>query len=80
MLEGSVDFAGTKVAARQVALFEKGDTLQAKAGESGARFLLLHAEPIGEPIAWGGPIVMNTEAELHQAFAEIQADTFIHHD
>jgi redox-sensitive bicupin YhaK (pirin superfamily) len=80
ILEGSVDFAGTKVAIKQVALFEKGDTLQAKAGEGGARFLLFHAEPIGEPIAWGGPIVMNTEAELQQAFAEIQADTFISHD
>ena len=80
VLEGSVDFAGTKVATKQVALFEKGDTVKASAGEDGAKFLLLHAEPIGEPIAWGGPIVMNTEAELHQAFAELRADTFIKHD
>ena len=77
VLEGSVDFAGTQVASRQVALFEKGDSVQAVAGERGARFLLLHAEPIHENIAWGGPIVMNTEAELHQAFAELQSGSFI---
>jgi len=80
ILEGSVDFAGTEVTTKQVALFEKVDIVQASAGEGGARFLLLHAEPIGEAIAWGGPIVMNTEAELHQAFAELRADTFIKHD
>ena len=80
VIEGSVEFAGTHVDAKQVALFEKGDTVHATAGEHGARFLLLHAEPIHEPIAWGGPIVMNTEAELHQAFAELQAGTFIKKD
>ena len=45
--------------------------------EARARFVLLAALPLHEPIAWGGPIVMNTEAELALAFEELEAGTFI---
>jgi quercetin 2,3-dioxygenase len=51
-----------------------------KAGSSGARFFLLAAEPIREPVAWGGPIVMNTREELDEAFRELDNNTFIKHD
>ncbi|HBG69418.1 MAG: hypothetical protein A2W93_15420 [Bacteroidetes bacterium GWF2_43_63] len=50
-----------------------------KAGPEGARFLLIAAEPLHEPIAWGGPIVMNTQEELNQAFEELDEGTFIRH-
>lgn len=55
------------------------DEVKVKAGDNGARFFLLAAKPLKEPIAWGGPIVMNTEAELNLAFAEINNKTFIRH-
>jgi hypothetical protein len=48
-----------------------------QAGELGIRFLLVSGRPIEEPVAWYGPIVMNTEAELKQAFAELREGTFI---
>ena len=48
-----------------------------QAGESGIRFLLVSGKPIEEPVAWYGPIVMNTEEQLRQAYAELQAGTFI---
>jgi redox-sensitive bicupin YhaK (pirin superfamily) len=54
-----------------------GDTVVIKAGESGARFLLVSGKPLGEPVAWYGPIVMNTQEELKTAFAELQEGTFI---
>jgi redox-sensitive bicupin YhaK (pirin superfamily) len=51
-----------------------------KAGAEGARFFLLAAVPLKEPVAWGGPIVMNTEEELNEAFRELNNKTFIKHD
>ncbi|TCT15432.1 hypothetical protein EDC18_103137 [Natranaerovirga pectinivora] len=53
------------------------EKLYIKAGEKGARVLVLSAKPLNEPIAWGGPIVMNTKEELKQAFKEIDEGTFI---
>jgi redox-sensitive bicupin YhaK (pirin superfamily) len=58
-------------------LFNEGDTFYAEASSKGMRFLLLSAKPLKEPIAWGGPIVMNTKEELNQAFKEIEDGTFI---
>jgi hypothetical protein len=48
-------------------------------GDEGIRFLLVSGEPIQEPVAWRGPIVMNTNEELRQAFAEYQNGTFLKH-
>jgi quercetin 2,3-dioxygenase len=48
-----------------------------QAGEEGVRFLLVSGKPIEEPVAWYGPIVMNTQAELQQAVAELRKGTFI---
>jgi len=55
------------------------EIVRVKAGPVGARFLLLAAKPLREPIAWGGPIVMNSQEELDQAFADLRANTFIRH-
>lgn len=60
-------------------LFEDGDTLVVTATDEPVRFLLLSGEPIGEPIAWYGPIVMNTQEELRRAFEEYDKGTFIKH-
>ena len=56
------------------------DEVLVKAGDEGARFLLISAKPLKEPVAWGGPIVMNTEEELDEAFRELDNKTFIKHD
>jgi redox-sensitive bicupin YhaK (pirin superfamily) len=56
------------------------DEVRVKAGPEGARFLLIAARPLQEPVAWGGPIVMNTQEELNLAFSELQDKTFIKHD
>lgn len=58
---------------------EHKDDVTVKAGDDGARLFLLSARPLEEPIAWGGPIVMNTREELAKAFDELQEDTFIKH-
>ena len=60
-------------------LFDRGDEVTVQAGEQGIRFLLVSGKPIEEPVAWYGPIVMNTEDELRQAVAEMRAGTFIKH-
>ena len=61
----------------QLAVMEDGDTLACKASDKGLRFMLIAGKPLKEPVAWRGPIVMNTEAELRQAFKEYEDGTFI---
>jgi redox-sensitive bicupin YhaK (pirin superfamily) len=58
-------------------LFGDGDEFAVRAGPDGMRFMLFAGHPLREPIAWGGPIVMNTQEELDQAFDEIDKGTFI---
>ena len=62
---------------RSLVLFDSGDEVTVQAGDEGIRFLLVSGKPIEEPVAWYGPIVMNTEAELRQAMAELRDGTFI---
>jgi len=59
------------------ALFGDGDVVRATTAGSGARFILVAGAPLGEPVAWRGPIVMNTQAELDLAFREFHAGTFV---
>lgn len=65
------------VDAKQAVLFGQGETLWIKAADHDMRFILLSAKPLKEPIAWGGPIVMNTKEELDLAFEELKNNTFI---
>jgi redox-sensitive bicupin YhaK (pirin superfamily) len=69
----------TDVGNRSLVVFDRGDEITVQAGDEGIRFLLVSGRPIEEPVAWYGPVVMNTEAELRQAFAEIREGTFIKH-
>ena len=62
---------------RSLVLFDSGDEVTVQAGEQGMRFLLVSGKPIKEPVAWYGPIVMNTQAELQQAVTELRNGTFI---
>jgi quercetin 2,3-dioxygenase len=62
---------------RSLVLFDSGDEVTVQAGDEGLRFLLVSGKPIEEPVAWHGPIVMNSKAELQQAFAELRDGTFI---
>ena len=62
---------------RSLILFDRGDEVEVQAGEDGIRFLLVSGEPLKEPVAWYGPIVMNTQAELRQAFEELQQGKFL---
>jgi redox-sensitive bicupin YhaK (pirin superfamily) len=62
---------------RTLVQFGTGDEIVVQAGEKGIRFLLVAGTPIQEPVAWHGPIVMNTAEELQQAFKELRNDTFI---
>jgi redox-sensitive bicupin YhaK (pirin superfamily) len=73
--EAAGDVAGN----RSLVLFDRGDEITVQAGEQGVRFLLVSGKPIAEPVAWYGPIVMNTQEELRQAFAEFRNGTFIKH-
>jgi len=62
---------------RSLVLFDRGDEVTVQAGAAGIRFLLVSGKPLAEPVAWRGPIVMNTDEELQQAYAELRAGTFI---
>ncbi|MFP3382191.1 pirin family protein [Tritonibacter sp. SIMBA_163] len=62
---------------RTLVRFGTGDEVTVQAGPEGVRFLLISGAPIEEPVAWHGPIVMNTQAELQKAFAELRNGTFI---
>ena len=69
----TIDIVGN----RSLVLFDNGDEVTIQAGEAGVRFLLVSGEPLKEPVAWRGPIVMNTDEELRQAYAELHLGTFI---
>jgi redox-sensitive bicupin YhaK (pirin superfamily) len=71
--------AGDVVGNRNMVLFDSGDAITVQAGEHGIRFLLVSGRPLQEPVAWYGPIVMNTQEELRQAFNDLRNDTFIRH-
>jgi len=58
-------------------LFDSGDEIVVESGDEGIRFLLVSGRPIEEPVAWYGPIVMNTQAELREAMRDLQLGTFI---
>jgi quercetin 2,3-dioxygenase len=80
VFEGSGVFGhDRKVGDRHLVSFDKGDVVTVSAKSEPVRFLLVSGQPIGEPIAWQGPIVMNTDEELRVAFEELENDTFIKH-
>jgi redox-sensitive bicupin YhaK (pirin superfamily) len=62
---------------RSLVLFDSGDEVTVQAGDHGIRFLLVSGKPIQEPVAWYGPIVMNTQDELREAFDELDRGTFL---
>jgi len=76
IVEGSVEVEGKTVRQGECVVFGEGDF--AKMGsKNGGRFLYVSAEPLNEPVAWRGPIVMNTEEELDRAYVELETGTFI---
>ncbi|HVY94545.1 MAG TPA: pirin-like C-terminal cupin domain-containing protein, partial [Bryobacteraceae bacterium] len=66
-----------EAANRSLVLFDRGDEVVVQAGDDGIRFLLVSGKPLEEPVAWYGPIVMNTQAELRNAFDELEKGTFL---
>jgi redox-sensitive bicupin YhaK (pirin superfamily) len=80
VFRGSASMGGQdEVSARELAVLGPGSALAARGGQSGARILVVAGRPLAEPVAWGGPIVMNTREELDHAFREYQDGTFIKH-
>jgi redox-sensitive bicupin YhaK (pirin superfamily) len=67
------------VSNHSLVLFDRGDEIVVQAGPEGIRFLLVSGKPLEEPVAWHGPIVMNTQSELRQAMSELNSGTFIKH-
>jgi redox-sensitive bicupin YhaK (pirin superfamily) len=62
---------------RSLVLFDRGDEITVQGGDKGIRFLLVSGKPLEEPVAWYGPIVMNTQEQLQQAFEELRQGTFL---
>jgi redox-sensitive bicupin YhaK (pirin superfamily) len=85
VIQGQGDFEPPCVGGRDpigpetLVVYGNGDELSIAARDGGVRFLLISGKPIGEPVAWGGPIVMNTQEELRSAFEEYQRGTFLKH-
>ncbi len=76
-VSGSLEIDDAGYPAGRAILFTPGNTVSLASGETGARFLFFSAMPLKEPVAWGGPIVMNTEEELELAFRELDEGTFL---
>ena len=76
-VDGNEILVREKVGDRSLVLFDSGDEVTVQAGDKGIRFLLVSGKPIQEPVAWYGPIVMNTQDELRQAVSELRSGTFI---
>jgi redox-sensitive bicupin YhaK (pirin superfamily) len=62
---------------RSLVLFDRGDEVTVQAGDDGIRFLLVSGKPLEEPVAWYGPIVMNTQEQLREAFNDLDRGTFL---
>jgi redox-sensitive bicupin YhaK (pirin superfamily) len=77
--DGSETLVRERTGNRSLVVFDSGDEVTVQAGDEGIRFLLVSGKPIEEPVAWHGPIVMNTQAELRQAVSELRSGTFIKH-
>ena len=77
VIEGAGETAGEAIENGTLVLFGEGDRLAVSAASESLRFLLLTGKPLNEPVAWRGPIVMNTQAELELAFREYREGTFI---
>jgi redox-sensitive bicupin YhaK (pirin superfamily) len=77
IVEADGDQTVDEVGNRSLVLFDTGDEVTVQAGDTGIRFLLVSGRPLKQPVAWRGPIVMNTEEELRQAWAELRDGTFI---
>lgn len=75
--EGAFDVGKKTIAAGRLGLYGDGARISIEAGRDGVRFVCISGRPIGEPVAWGGPIVMNTQEELDLAFREYRNGTFI---
>jgi quercetin 2,3-dioxygenase len=76
-LDGSDALIRERAGNRSLVLFDSGEEVTVQTGEEGIRFLLVSGKPLEEPVAWYGPIVMNTQAELQQAVTELRNGTFI---
>jgi quercetin 2,3-dioxygenase len=76
VIEGAGEFDGAKLEQAQLVLFTEAGSIKVKAPE-GVRYIFVAGKQLKEPVAWGGPIVMNTEEELETAFREIEEGTFI---
>ena len=76
-IDGSEVIMRERIGNRSLVLFDSGDEITVQAGAQGIRFLLVSGKPIKEPVAWYGPIVMNTQVELQQAVNELRNGTFI---
>ncbi|MEQ1575913.1 MAG: pirin family protein [Vicinamibacterales bacterium] len=74
---GAAAQAVDEVSNRSLVLFDRGDEVVVQAGDAGIRFLLVSGTPLEEPVAWSGPIVMNTQEQLQQAYDELRRGTFI---
>jgi redox-sensitive bicupin YhaK (pirin superfamily) len=77
VVSGSSVAEAAYVGNRSLVLFDRGDEIVVQAGDDGIRFLLVSGRPIEEPVAWHGPIVMNTRAELVQAMEDLRRGVFI---
>jgi redox-sensitive bicupin YhaK (pirin superfamily) len=76
LIEGRLSIDCTELLSGSLAVLGHGDQLEADTAEAGARFLLIAGKPFNEPVARSGPFVMNTDAELHQAYADYRAGQF----
>ena len=76
-LVGETEPSAAPTGNRALVLFDSGDEITVQAGDEGIRFLLVSGQPLEEPVAWYGPIVMNTPEELRQAWRELREETFI---
>lgn len=77
ILEGEATFGAQKLSNRTAGIFTKGDSLGGRAGDQNVRFMVFEGRPLNEPIAWGGPIVMNTDIELRAAFEDLRKGSFV---